>query len=485
MRLPVFACALLAACGSDQPPGVTIEITPTDGVVTVELFVGNGVGRGPSGAPNAVAFPNAERYEVLGTQGPWLLTLGKDESFLLLNDEDRAKTQTIAAVGYDANGTAIAVFFVEDITIEPGMTARWRFELSPASDIVAGEVVPDGEFRVHRWLRPSEMEQTMPSCIQIVHNKVEYAFGPIGDRDCDEFMPAIGEECAPWIHLAEGVVPSGGIASAVCGTEVVLQPGYAAACVAGARTCDEVRGTTDPACHPLPTTFCVPNVLCNCPAWDPTCLQTKLALQPPVYFSYIKCHVCLDQADFPEFSLAPLLGASAATNSCANIRMRELGNTIGPFGNVATFPTSTLTIETKVDCSISAMKWMGTKRTAPDTAVVSLDLENGNHILVPLSVEYDLACTGVSQTCAVVPFAFDASRLCADPPAASTCGGDAICGFGPSCGDRCCGPGERCQNGVCLCGTNSACAGGEVCGASGPPPDDCGTMCCDAATGCP
>jgi hypothetical protein len=55
------------------------------------------------------------------------------------------------------------------------------------------------------------------------------------------------------------------------------------------------------------------------------------------------------------------------------------------------------------------------------------------------------------------------------------------CPTGPLCGNVCCGTGERCDNGQCLCGTTGkACLPGEICSSGGPTMGlgECGIVCC-------
>jgi hypothetical protein len=69
--------------------------------------------------------------------------------------------------------------------------------------------------------------------------------------------------------------------------------------------------------------------------------------------------------------------------------------------------------------------------------------------------------------------------------AGAMCGASGGCLVGPSCGGICCAAGERCENGVCRCGTNKACGVGEICASGGPQPGpgstQCGFTCCGGA----
>ena len=72
------------------------------------------------------------------------------------------------------------------------------------------------------------------------------------------------------------------------------------------------------------------------------------------------------------------------------------------------------------------------------------------------------------------------------PDAAGACAPTQGCAEGPACGGLCCDTGERCENGVCMCGQNAACGTGDNCEAAGPiGGDQCGSICCGASGPCP
>jgi hypothetical protein len=61
------------------------------------------------------------------------------------------------------------------------------------------------------------------------------------------------------------------------------------------------------------------------------------------------------------------------------------------------------------------------------------------------------------------------------------CGPANGCPTGPLCGTACCGTGERCDNGQCVCGTTGkSCLPGEICASGGPAMGigQCGILCC-------
>jgi len=92
-------------------------------------------------------------------------------------------------------------------------------------------------------------------------------------------------------------------------------------------------------------------------------------------------------------------------------------------------------------------------------------------------------CTATGASCTKLACA-DAGAD-ADP---GFCGATGGCpqGAGPACGAVCCAIGERCDNGVCKCGSLPACGAGDNCEAPGPIGGDrCGSICCGASGPCP
>lgn len=472
MRFPLVACAVLAACG-DAPVGITVDFTSPAGVKTIELFVAEPCTKscdGRTGPPGVAPIDGAQLWEVPNDgNGPFVI--GANEAVLLVTDGmDDQTIEMLAAIGYDENGTAIAAYMhFEPVLVVAGQSVRWTLTLEPTTDIVPGEDAPDGTFRARRWKRSDAL---MPSCAIIEKGRERYAFGPVGDRDCDELTMPETVECAPWIHRADDVPPSG-FGAAVCGTTVAFQPGYPSACLAGGRACSE-SGSVGARCTQLSQDFCVTPDLCNCPEWNEACLRQRLLL-PPVT-SYVKCVACTSPVMFPVLPLGPLLGRGQ--NTCSNVRMHELASSLGPLDETATFATSEIKITSKSGCDVT-MEWSGAIGTDTDIAFVSLDLSNGKHVVVPLYVEYAPVCDSSLQVCTLHVAAADPGRWCAAPPPTTTCGPDPICGGGPWCGTKCCAYGERCDAGVCKCGTGgAACSVGEVCGSGTVLPTNCGTGCC-------
>jgi hypothetical protein len=59
------------------------------------------------------------------------------------------------------------------------------------------------------------------------------------------------------------------------------------------------------------------------------------------------------------------------------------------------------------------------------------------------------------------------------------------CANGPACGNTCCGAGEACISGTCMCSMQPACTNGNMCASPVVMIDRCGAICCGATTACP
>jgi hypothetical protein len=81
------------------------------------------------------------------------------------------------------------------------------------------------------------------------------------------------------------------------------------------------------------------------------------------------------------------------------------------------------------------------------------------------------------------------ARPCSAPPdanPATACLPSGTCTTGVGCGPICCGAGEQCVLGTCLCGDSPACGDGDTCESAGPVGEGgCGSICCGASGPCP
>jgi len=134
----------------------------------------------------------------------------------------------------------------------------------------------------------------------------------------------------------------------------------------------------------------------------------------------------------------------------------------------------------KVDVSFE-----GTAIAGGRTGFAELELSNGRHLVVPAKIELlGNACGQATQSCVFTPSQGDSFLDCVSAPNISACQPSGACSTGVSCNSSCCGPGEQCVNGVCKCGSGSACSGGNTCQSVVAQPDQCGTVCCGVSP-CP
>jgi hypothetical protein len=77
------------------------------------------------------------------------------------------------------------------------------------------------------------------------------------------------------------------------------------------------------------------------------------------------------------------------------------------------------------------------------------------------------------------------AMLVSGPDAPMSCLPSGGCPNGPACGASCCGAGEACVAGTCMCGTKAACGVGDSCASNVVRQDRCGFICCGASGPCP
>jgi hypothetical protein len=92
------------------------------------------------------------------------------------------------------------------------------------------------------------------------------------------------------------------------------------------------------------------------------------------------------------------------------------------------------------------------------------------------------SCTAEGVGCTLIA-CVDGGVVDGNPASCAATNG---CVVGPSCGATCCGQGEKCVGGTCMCGNGPACDANDTCEAAGPIGGDaCGSICCGFSGPCP
>ncbi len=487
MRGAWISVAMVTACAA--PSGLTIEIVATEGVTRVELFIAkhcDGECPGKVAPPATPELP-AKLFEVDHAMMWGASVDGDVAGFLIVADgADEQTISLLAAVGY-AGDTAVATAMVSDVKIVPGASEYWRIELAEAGALDPASAPEDGAFRLAQWRRPKDDgapdDETLPSCVVIEHRTdgrtERFAIGPETDEDCDAVMSQ--PECRPWSYRATATT-SGSIDQANCIT--MGSVGTRNACLASGPACSEVT-VLPQTCSRVTDDYCVTAQLCECPTWDPDCLLTRAKTA-----AYWKCVIPLDAQGAPCTTPTTITGVSVcdvvgfgapSAASCTAVRIHELGPTIGPFGGIADFVRSKLEITHNSPPDLIDLEWMGMPTVAGEMALLSLDLDNLRHIVIPLLISFEPNGCAPAYCEPFFDSTTDVALACATtPPAPAMCQAQSPCPSGPLCGNMCCGTGEQCIDDVCHCGTGPACTDGE-CAAGAPGP--CGMQCCGGNTG--
>lgn len=419
MRL-VAAATLVAACAT--PPGLTIEVLPDDGAVTtVELIVGThcetcGSTMGaPAIAPRSAMIYAAEHPEV------WEAPVdGGVAGFVLHTDgSDEQRIPVLLAVGFDANGRAIAWDKLIDVIIPPTGSAYWQIHLAPIEPIVDHTSAPDGSERVAVWRATA---QTEPSCVMIEKwyegSPHTSAVVPPADPDCDHIDPQL--DCAPTVPDAMSVPPTFDSSSCLVNTSV----GGGTTCVLGGPSCTDGVPASMTACTRLPTDYCVAGALCACAPADFGCLFDKLVSgTADGTVTTIRCQVPVgSDGTLCAGATTVQLDASGLLSNgrvCTDLRVVTgfLAGGTQYVDSLTIGMTGTLAFGNfQPNCRLD-VTWSGALTppvgTNIDVQFADLILDNGKHIVVPLRTDTVLNCNETFQCTLVKSTTTDTAQLCA------------------------------------------------------------------------
>lgn len=488
---------LLLAFAACNPSGLTLEVVIDDpGIEKVELFVGEYCsGDCPRGTvPPQLPAMAVDAAFVVADQVPWTETDFTDgvAGFRLESPHDTS-LDIVVVLAYDAQDQIRWSASFHDVPVPSNDAAHWRVTLSPTTPIAATPATAGSE-RIARWQQPSKR---LPSCLLLEHwsSSAEPArelVVPDADRDCDE-VPA-ASECAPWIPNANGAWPTVAEASCLLTASV---GGTSSVCVLGGPECNE-NGTQRDACVPVAGPHCMSTTLCACAGTNDfeACVMTKISEGiNNSTMPYLECVIQLDTdgTSCTDTTFEADAGAylSGGSTKCRSMSLNDGGIPLGAFDYyVALDDSSKLKIESFTEPCKADFYFAGSSMPGTRLAVTALELDNGNHLVVPLRVDLkaggcleDSHCTFFRPNDAV----FDSIWQCVGKDVAPRCAPDPGLGCaGPMCNGQCCGAGEACGPNGCMCGnTGSRCDGGDTCQTGLVMQDQCGTTCCGITQPCP
>ena len=489
MRTPTLLLLWLAA--ACNPPGLTLEVVIKDPSITsVELFVGV---KCMADCPHEVVAPNLLSKRVsavflIEDPRPWPAEIEAQRDrrvagFRIEVDSDQ-KVPIVVAVGFDAMGDVVATKTFHEVPVSARKTSYWQVELvttEPIRDNLTIDPPEANEERVAAWHVPSKK---LPSCLLLEHwNDVlqpeRELVVPKDDPDCDD-LPTDPIECAPWTHLATAA-PTG-IDNASC---LVIDQ---MTCKLGGRTCSEVAGVPSNACAPLDEDYCTPLSLCGCTLpWDRTCVNERIMNGiTSQSIPHLYCGIPVDGAGNLCGGTPTRIAAVSAlpifttwSSGCTAIRLHGLDVPLGPFQPSVAIGGGTLAIENFASPCQADFVWSGSTNTYLETVFVELELASSKHLVVPGVIELQHNSCGTAPRCFFtdgITATNDGFYQCMTSSTGS-CVPSGSCVAGPPCNGICCGVGERCANGICVCGDGPECTDGDRCTTTAPTPDQCGMLC--------
>jgi hypothetical protein len=403
--------AVLAICflGCSSPKGVAIEVHPgATSSDTVELFIGR----------TACHDPDCGGIEPPGIFGKLSGTIAYRDgdaidsapmvdgavTFQLVPDKVTETLPLVIAVGF-TNGDPDSVAIIRDLEIssEPQLVyATLSGATSHVRSVPANTSIPDGD-RVEVW---REKNVPMSSCVVVQrwrNNQPEHLFVvPTDDPDCDD-VPNGPLECNQDVFHASTAPKSLGSPNEC----VALFPDMGEPiCRVGGQGCTDGVGVTQ--CAPMP--YCLPEPVCDvsagCPTPNPMCLRQRFANITGI--SRVNCQVPTDLGapctGVPSTTIdfGPAFGPATTTCTGVSFDPLLLSDTQLGFQPTLRFPSGFELSASgpQPPCAFDAT-WQGhgaVTQTEDDHGLMQLDVDNGQHIIIPIVIEY------LPGQCPTVPF---------------------------------------------------------------------------------
>lgn len=489
---------IVAACSS--PPGLTLEVVVDDPAIErVELFVGEHCsGDCPDGiVPPDLPTMSVTNAYVVTDAVPWSVSdgnFGDGVAGFRLESPHDTSVAILVVVGYDAQDQIRWSSTFHDVAVPSNDAVYWQVRLAPTTPITAPVAPqPAGTERIKHWQQPS---RRLPSCLLLEHwtgddHPTRDLVVPDADRDCDELPEA--NECAPWTPNAVRVPPT--LDDASCLLAGPLPSLDAQVCLIGGPECTEDPNEPRDECVAVAEPYCVSNLLCECIGVDDfgACVQpivldgvTKGLMPSLTCTLQIDAEGRLCDHEPIELDFGPFLLSSST--KCSAIRLNDWAPPLGAFATKLHIDNSSKLEVVHFDKPCKAELELEGETTPQELlAAVEIELDNGNHLVVPAQFKLSAnGCDGTSRCGVFVPTTSDSIWQCVEPRALACAPEPNSQCDGPMCNGICCGKGEMCTPNGCSCAGGDRCRElGDTCQSEVAMPDQCGTVCCGETTPCP
>jgi len=394
--------AVLAICflGCSHPEGVAIEVHPgATSADTVELFIGRTAckdpdcgGIDPPGVagrlPGTVAYRDGDAID----SAPMVDGVA---TFRLVPAKRAETLPLVIAVGF-TNGDPDSVAIIRDLDVssEPELVyATLSGATSHVVSVPTNMSIPDGD-RVEVW---REHSAPMSSCVVVQRwrsGQPEHLFVvPTDDPDCDD-VPNGPLECNQDVFHASTAPKDLHNDNCIARFPDQREP----ICRLGGPGCTDGVGTTQ--CAPSP--YCVPGVVCalttGCaPQTSPMCI--RMAFANIAAITRVTCQVPLDVGQpcmnmVPTtIDFSPVFGPAMATCNQMSFDPLELNESQLGFQPTLRFNSGFELIPAgppQQPCSLDAT-WVvhgPVTQAEDDHGLLQIDVDNGQHIIVPVVVAY-------------------------------------------------------------------------------------------------
>jgi hypothetical protein len=426
----VCAVIVLAACG--EKPGVYVKISGSQSLDKVAVYIGKKPCTDQGGTPCAIAPMGLRRIQPLDPGGTWfrdantpfVASASGGTARIHVEASGPNEIVQIVVLGLDATDTPIATGLVRDVPVPMNDVANLSVTINDAVEATDNEEGtlphPDGDYWL-RWADP----QAPTDCVLVEHweggTAMQTFVVPSEDADCDGYAASDPKECDDFVFQYSSKTANG---NPSCAMNESVPANGTHSCVLGGSGCIDGTGATG-TCLPLgTTTTCVPDAICNSACAQPNNTSAfsacaggiggavGLEVQCTIYAVADQGVSCPPTATFTSPTTGKLIldGLFVTSGmSCQDVSFAPVDSMYGLTGQLTGMKLFTpapgsarldVTTRGSTGACNFAMSWVDgivNPNSSPERAVVDIRIDNGNHMLLPVKLEYS-PCAYIQPT---------------------------------------------------------------------------------------